>query len=47
MMQSKLLRGYLERNGVKASCSDGEMLPHQVEEKNSGSVLETSILTLL
>lgn len=33
-MQAKLLRGYLERNCVKASCSDGgEVLPDQVEEK--------------
>lgn len=34
-MQAKLLRGYLERNYVKASCSDGgEVLPDQVEEEN-------------
>lgn len=33
-MQAKLLRGYLERNCVKAGCSDGEVLPGRREKLN-------------
>lgn len=53
MMQVRLLKGYLERNCVEASCDDGgEVLLDKVEEKNrilSRSMLERnqSVLTLL